>query len=318
LPRLPVIVIAMCLLLPQLAAAKLIDKVVAVVNDEIILDSELEVFAAGNLRNPVDLDTLDGARMFDALKKKSLDRLIESRLINQQAQELKLNVTAEEVDRAIEEVKHQNNIDDAAFVEALKGQGFTMEAYRKNLKKQILELKVINTAVRSRVSVSEEEIKTAYHQSDRQYAGERLAHLREIVLRVAKDASTEEVEKKRRLAAKILGDAQAGRPFPELAKAYSEADSKADGGDLGFVQTGNLVDTLADVVRTMDPGDVRGPLRTAQGFSVLELVEWKSGNLKPYEEVKEQLKRQLYDQQVEKATAAWVKELRKKAHVDVR
>jgi parvulin-like peptidyl-prolyl isomerase len=307
------------LLLPQLASAKLVDRVVAVVNDEIILDSELELFTAPNLRNPVDLDTTEGQKLFDTMKRKYLDRLIESRLIAQQAADLKLSVTSDEVDRAIEEVKHQNNIDDAAFAEALKGQGFTMEAYRKNLKKQILELKVINTAVRSRVSVSEEEVKTAYHQSDRQYAGERLAHLREIVLLVPKDASSELVEKKRGLAARILSEAQGGhRPFKELAKAYSEADSKAEGGDLGFVQAGSLVDALGEVVRTMDPGDVRGPIRTAQGFSVLELVEWKSGNLKPYDEVKDQLKRQLYDQQVEKATASWVKELRKRAHVDIR
>ncbi len=303
---------------PALMGAHTIDRIVAVVNDEIILDSELEQWTAPNLRNPVDLDTPEGAAMFEALKKKSLDKLIESRLIAQQAVELKLSVTAEEVDRAIDEVKRQNKLDDATFAEALKGQGFSMEAYRKNLKKQILELKVVNTAVRSRVQVSDEEIRTAYQQSDRQNAGERLAHLREIVIKVGKDAANDEVDRRRRLAAKIVVDARAGKPFADLAKAYSEADSKADGGDLGFVQTGNLVDELAEVVAQMDPGDIRGPLRTSAGFSVLELVEWKSGNLRPFEEVKEQLRRQLYDQQVEKATAAWVKELRKKAHVDIR
>ena len=312
------LVFGVALGLPLLGAAKTIDRVVAVVNDEIILDSELEQFTAPNLRNPVDLDTPEGASMFEAMKKKQLDHLIESRLISQQAAELKLTVTADEVDRAVDEVKRQNNIDDKSFAEALKSQGFSIEAYRKNLKKQILELKVVNTAVRSRVSVSEEEVRTAYHQSDRQNAGERLAHLREVVINVPKDASSELVVAKRRLAARVIGEARTGRPFMELAKAYSESDSKADGGDLGWVQAGNLVDVLGEVVRGMDPGDVRGPIRTAAGFSVLELVEWKSGNLKPYDEVKEQLKRQIYDTQVEKATAAWVKELRKKAHVDVR
>jgi peptidyl-prolyl cis-trans isomerase SurA len=307
-----------CALLGAAHGGRTIDRIVAVVNDEIILDSELEEFTAPQLRNPVDLDTVDGARTFDALKKKSLERLIESRLIGQQAHELKLTVTTEEVDRAIDEVKRQNKLDDATFVEALKSQGFSMDAYRKNLKKQILELKVVNTAVRSRVSISEEEIKTAYNQSDRQYAGERLAHLREVVLYVAKDAPPDELEKKRKLATKVVAEARGGRSFQELAKAYSESDSKAEGGDLGFLQTGALVDELAEVIAQMDPGDVRGPIRTKAGFSVLELVEWKSGNLRPFEEVKEQLRRQLYDQQVEKATSAWVKELRKKAHVDIR
>ncbi len=305
-------------LLAGSAGARTIDRVVAVVNDEIVLDSELEQFAAASARGPVELETPDGARAFEAMKKKALDRLIDSRLIAQQAAELKLTATSEEIDRAVDEVKKQHNLDDATFTEALKGQGFTMESYRKDLKKQILELKVINTAVRSRVSVSDEEVKTAYLQSDRQYATDRMAHLREIVLKVPKGASAEELERRQKLAGRIITEARGGRPFTELAKAYSEADSKGEGGDLGWVQAGSLVDELSEIVKQMDPGDVRGPIRTSQGFAILELVEWKSGNLRPFEEVKEQLKRQLYDQQVEKATTAWVKELRKKAHVDVR
>ncbi len=264
------------------------------VNDEIILDSELEQYAAPNLKNPLDLDTPEGEKLFDAMKKKYLERLIESRLIAQQASELKLSVTPEEVERAVDEVKTQNKIDDASFAAALKEQGFTLEAYKKNLKKQILELKVVNTAVRSRIQVSDDEVRAAYQKSDRQYAGDRMSHLREIVLKTPKDATSDELDRKHQLAVRLVSEARSGKAFTELAKAYSEADSSADdGGDLGYVQTAGLVDVLAEVVRQMDPGDIRGPLRTAAGFSVLELVEWKSGNLRPFEEVKEQLRRQL-------------------------
>ena len=306
-------------LAPAAAFGKTIDRVVAVVNDEIILDSELDQWTAPQLKAPVDLESPEGARVFEQLKKKSLDRLIESRLIAQQAAELKLTVTNDEVDRAVEEVKHQNNLDDATFAEALRGQGYSMDAYRKNLKKQVLELKVVNTAVRSRISISDEEVKTAYNQSDRQNAGERLAHLREIVVAVPKGASAADVEKKRVLAGKILSEAHgAGKDFSELAKQYSESETKSEGGDLGWVQSGNLVDELGEVVVAMDAGDVRGPIRTGQGFVLLQLVGWKAGNLRPFAEVKEQLRRQLYDAQVEKAMGAWVKELRRKAHVDIR
>ena len=298
--------------------ARTIDRVVAVVNDEIILDSELEEFTAPLLKAPLDLDTPDGASAFDALKKKSLDRLIDTRLIGQQAAELNLKVTSEEVDRAVDEIKKQNKIEDAEFEEALKGQGFTLEGYRKNLSRQLLDMKVVNTAVRGRVVISDDEVRTAYNQSDRQNAGERLAHLREIVIAVPKNATTAEVGKKQALAAKVATQASSGKDFSALAKAYSESDTRADGGDLGFVQAGNLVEALGEVVTQMDPGDVRGPVRTQVGWSVLQLVEWKAGNLRPYDEVKDQLRRQLYDQQVEKATAAWIKELRRKAHIDVR
>jgi len=310
--------LAFCTTMLGVASARTIDRVVAVVNDEIILDSELEEFTAPMMRNPVDLDTPEGAAVFEQLKKKYLDKLIDQRLIGQQAAELKLSVSPDEVDRSIEEIKRSNKIDDAEFLEALKAQGLTLSGYRKTLKKQILDMKVISTAVRSRIQITEEEVRTAYAQSDRQNAGERLAHLREIVINVPKGASAADVQKKQQLAAKIEAQAVNGADFAELAKSYSESDTRTEGGDLGFVQAGNLVDTLASVVQGMDPGDIRGPIRTDGGWEVLQLVEWKAGNLRPYDEVKDQLRRQLYDAQVMKATEAWVKDLRRKAHIDVK
>src|SRR5262249_30671267 len=134
---------AVCVALPA-AAAKVIDRVVAVVNDDIILDSEVEVYAMPLLRGPLDTSTDDGKKKWLEFKHKALDALIESKLIQQQATDLKLSVTNDEVDRAWEEVKKQNNLDDATFSEALKSQGFTPEGYRKSLKRQMLELKVIN------------------------------------------------------------------------------------------------------------------------------------------------------------------------------
>jgi len=94
--------------------------------------------------------------------------------------------------------------------------------------------------------------------------------------------------------------------------------TKASGGDLGWVGKGVLVDALDEAMAAMEPNDIRGPIRTERGWVVLQLVERKSGDLRPYEEIKEQLRKQLYDQQVEKAQQSWLRELRKKSHVDVR
>ena len=79
-----------------------------------------------------------------------------------------------------------------------------------------------------------------------------------------------------------------------------------------------LVEQLDDAMVAMEPGDVRGPIRTERGFVVLQLVERKSGDLRPYDEIKDQLRKQLYEQQVEKGQQSWLRELRKKAHVDIR
>jgi peptidyl-prolyl cis-trans isomerase SurA len=301
------------------AAGKVIERVVAVVNEEIVLDTELEQWAVPQMRGPTDLETPEGRKAFDELKRKSLDQLIDGRLVMQQAAELKLSVGPDEVDRAMEEVKHQNKLDDATFQEALKQQGFSPESYRKNLKRQILELKVLNTAVRSRVSVSDDEVKQFYQQNERQQAGEQTAHLRLILIAVPSDAPAADVERRRKVAVKVVELARQGKSFVELAKAYSDDElTKNDGGDLGWIGHGVLQDQLDEVIVGMDVNDVRGPIRTARGWHVVQLVERKAGNLRPLEEVKDQIRKQLYDQQVEKASQAWIRELRKKAHIDIR
>ncbi|HEX8950305.1 MAG TPA: peptidylprolyl isomerase [Polyangia bacterium] len=299
-------------------AARVVERVVAVVNDEIVLETELEQTAAAIYRGP-DPDSAEGRKQWDEAKHKALDQMIDGKLVQQQAVELKLAVTPEEVDRAIQQVKDQNHLDDATFRSALEQQGFTMEGYRKSLKKQILELKVVNTAVRSRVTVSDDEVKTYYKQNEKLVSGDRQSHLRQILVAVPDRASDADVAGKKRVAAKVVDLARGGTSFAELAKQYSDDDgTKTSGGDLGWVGKGVLVDTLDDAMAQMEPGDVRGPLRTDRGWVVLQMVERKSGDVKPYEEIKEQLRKQLYDQQVEKAQQSWLRELRKKAHVDVR
>ena len=300
-------------------ASKVLDRVVAVVNDDIILESEVEQFALPMLRGPVDTSTPDGKKQWDEIKRKALDNLIESKLVQEQAVELKLQVTNEEVERAMDEVKKQNNLTDEQFKQALQQQGFTYDSYRKSLKRQILELKVLNTAVRSRVSISDDEVKAFYLQNERQMAGDKTAHLRQILVVVPPDASADVVAEKRRVAQKVLELARSGTSFVELAKKYSDDDlTKCDGGDLGWVGKGVLQDPLDEAVTSMDAGDVRGPIRTGRGWHLLQLVERKAGDLRPFDEVKDAIRKQLYDQQVEKASQSWIRELRKKAHVDVR
>jgi peptidyl-prolyl cis-trans isomerase SurA len=299
-------------------ASHVVERVVAVVNEEIILESELEQTAAALYRGP-DPDSSEGKKQWEETKHKALDQMIDGKLVQQQAVELKLSVTPEEVDRAVQQVKEQNHLDDATFRQALAQQGFTMEGYRKTLKRQILEMKVVNTAVRSRVTVSDDEVKTYYKQNEKLVEGDRQSHLRQILVAVPDHASDDDVATKKRVAEKVVELARGGTSFTELAKQYSDDDgTKSSGGDLGWVGKGVLVDALDAAMAAMEPGDVRGPIRTDRGWVILQMVERKSGDVKPYEEIKEQLRKQLYDQQVEKAQQSWLRELRKKAHVDVR
>ena len=304
---------------PSASAAKTVERVVAVVNDDIILESEVDQLAVTQLRGNVDVESAEGKKAFDEVRHKALDSLIDSQLMRQQATELKLNTTTEEVDRAVEGIKKQNKLDDTTFVEALKQQGFTLESFRKNMKKQILEMKVVNTAVRSRINISDDEVKAYYNQNVAKMSGDTEAKVRMILLAVAHDAPAADVERKRKTAEKVVGLARAGKSFVELAKAFSDDDlTKGDGGDLGWVGKGILVDELEQAMQGMLPGDVRGPVRTARGWHVLQVTERKAGDVRPLDEAKDQIRQLLSEQQMEKGLQSFLRELRKRSHLDIR
>src|SRR5581483_6568998 len=125
--------------------------------------------------------------------------------------ELKIYVAEDEMRRALEDVKKSNNLTDFQFSEALKQQGFTLDSYRKQLRQQLLELKVINQTVRSRISIGDDEVRAYYAQTVRQATGDQLqVHLLQILIPVAKNASTQVVEDKRRLAGKLVEQLRGG------------------------------------------------------------------------------------------------------------
>ncbi len=318
--------LAVCLglLTPLMASASTVfNRIVAVVNDEIVLESEVNQATSQTFKaevGNVDLSTAEGQRKYEDHRRKMLDTLIERVLIGQKAKDLKVDVTEEEVRNAAESVRQQNNMSTEQFAEALKQQGFfSIEDYRKAMRKQLLQLKLINQEVRSRVSVADDEVRAYYAQSVRQAAGDQMqVHLRQIFMAIPPGASMSQAEEKRRQAAKLVADLRSGQDFTAAAKKYGDDAASQAGGDLGWLQRGDLPTELRDPVASMDSGDLRGPIASERGLHILQLVEKKIGEVRPFEDVKEELRRQLYDQNLEKAIANWTKELRRKAHIDLR
>src|SRR4051812_13010234 len=159
------ILLAMCLLsLP--VRAELVDRVAAVVNKDIVALSEVEARAAPELQkiaNDADPARRASGRK-DALKR-ALDTLIGEKLMEAQLRELNIDVNDAEVDLAIDDVKRQNNIDGAQFEQLLGTEGYSMSSYRAFMKKHLARLKLVNLKVRSKVKVSEEDLKAEFQRS---------------------------------------------------------------------------------------------------------------------------------------------------------
>lgn len=297
-----------------------VERIIAVINNEIVLLSDLRDRAT-LLGTPLDDNVLlNPHALGDKQIRQLLDRMVDDALILQQAHELKLAIEKVEVDRAIDEVRKQNGLSEDQFREVLSQQGYSWESYRHELRNQLLRFKVINTAVRAHVNISEEDVRSFYNQSVRQAGGNRSAHLRHVLIAVPPGTDAKTQAERRAHATRILEEARATKNLGALAKEHSDDELTRDKeGDLGWIsEKDGLPEKFAEVVFAMDVGEVRGPVRTDRGFEVVQLLERKDADARPFEEVKDQIRQQLNSQQLEKQTQSWLMELRKRAHVDLR
>jgi parvulin-like peptidyl-prolyl isomerase len=199
------------------ADARMVEKIAAVVGENVVLASEVEE-KAGPLMSDISkvTDSDKRAARASSLRREVLERLIDDELILQQAAELKLTVTSDQVDSSIAEIKKQNNIDDDQLREALRAQGMSMANYRADLKRQLLRFRVLNIAVGSRVNVSDEEVK-AYYERHMKGSANTQVRASHIFVAIPDGADRAVVGEKQAQANKIL----------ERAKTETSPSSRA-------------------------------------------------------------------------------------------
>jgi peptidyl-prolyl cis-trans isomerase SurA len=297
-----------------------IERVVAVVNDTVILESELTQRSRPMM---AELDKVEDPRERQRQQRTQtrqvLGSLVDEELILQAATEAKLEVTEPEIQKALDEVKRQNKVTDAQLVEALRMQGYTIEEYRKDVRRQILRLRAINVLVRPRVAVTDDEVKEQYEKMIGKSSSVTEVHVRHILVKLPDRPSEDQMNAGRRRAGELVARARAGEDFVELSKANSDDPrTKAAGGDLGWLKRGELPTEWEEILFAMGEGEVRGPVRGPQGLHVFQLVEAKKEALRSFNEVKEQLRNQIYSEEMEKQTKVWLEELHKRAHVEIK
>ncbi|HEX3694391.1 MAG TPA: peptidylprolyl isomerase [Polyangia bacterium] len=307
------------LLAASAARGRVVEKIAAVVGDDVILASEVEEKAAPLLSEATQIpDPAKRSARASALRHEVLERLIDDELILQQATELKLTITSEQIDSSIDEIKRQNNIDDTQLRDALKGQGMTMTTYRADIKRQLLRFRVINISVGSRVSISDDDVKSYYerHMKTGSNTQVRASH---IFVAIPDGADAATVAEKQAQAQRMLERAQKGEDFAKLARELSDDPAtRNEGGDLGYFGKDMLPKPIEEIVFAMNVGEIRGPVRADRGFHVIKLVDKRTKEAKPLEEVKDDIRMQLRQKEMERQTKTYLTELRKKTLVDIR
>ena len=307
-----------CWVLPLTAGAEMVDRVAAVVNNDIIPLSEVELRAAPELAHLTGAAKERGPKREEILKK-ALEVLVGEKLLEVELKELNIDITDSEVDLGIEDVKKQQNLDPQAFENLLHSEGYTMATYRDFMKKYLSKLKLINLKVRSKVKVSDEDLKAEYARFSKMESEDAEVHARHLLVQVSSKATPAEIEAARLKAVGLAEEARkSGADFAALAKKKSEGPSAAEGGDLGFFRRGVMVPEFERAAFSLPVGGVSDPIRTKFGWHVIKVEERRAVASRAFEEVKDQLKDRLMRTQLEKYTDQYVEDLKHNAVIEVK
>lgn len=296
-------------------AAVLLDRVVAVVNKEVITWSELykmmENEAADQVRALKEEERL---KIFKDSEAAFLEKLIDIKLQIQEARRLGLDVTTEEVTEAVENIKKKYSLNDNALEESLKKEGLSFEEYKKRLSEQIVISKVVSQQIRNKVVVSEEEVKKYMEANKESFTDGETFKIKQIFLGRPKDDADIKVIEDR--ASIIIQRLKAGEDFSILAEEYSEDPSGKLGGDLGFIKKSQMAKEFIDALNSMKAGEFSNPFRTEKGLHIIKLEEKVAAQ--STDEARESVLKQLTESQFSERYKSWIKGLREKAYIVIR
>lgn len=299
----------------QTARAEVVERVVAVVNDEAIFLSELRRRAAPFLSRIAAIPTQE-ERMnaIQTLYRELLERMIQEELFIQAADDQDVTVTRAEVDRAIANVQRQSQLEEADFWEAVRGQGFTPEQYRADVRRQLLRLKVLNNRARGRVNITETQVRERF---DMQMARERRNlqfNAANIFIELSDTASATEVAAAQERAREIRSQIDSIEDFERLMASEG-------GGELGTLSQGDLPEVLENELMRLEPGQIGQPVRSDAGIFIFLLRERQQGQGEAgptYESQRMEIYGQMMEEAMREQETIYLQELRRQAVIDIR
>lgn len=313
--------IALALSLALAAQAPvLVDRVAAVVNGDTVTLSEL-VQRAGPAWQRALAEPAGPARQKAQARalKEAFDNLLADKLMETQITTLGIEISDAELDQAIADIKQRNNLTDAQLWAATREQGYATPAdFKVFLKKELSAYKLMQLKVKSRVKVTDEDVKNYYQTHPELYRAEDEVHVRHIFVAIPAHATADQEKAAKEKIDAALKRVKAGESFSKVAKEMSEGPSASDGGDLGWRKKGFFSAELEKEAFSLKPGEVSPVIKNQYGYQVLEVEGRKSGGQKALADVQEQIRDQLSNEQVETFRDEYVTELKKDAVIDVK
>jgi peptidyl-prolyl cis-trans isomerase SurA len=301
------------------AQAAVADRIVAVVNNEVITLSDLNnAFEPYQERIEASYQGADREKAKAEAKQTILSRLIDALLVEQESRKAGITVRDEEITDAINDLKKQQNLSQEEFVNALKREGNTPEKFRKDMRDQLMRMRLIQREIKARSAVTDEEIGEYYSKHRQDYEGQEVVQIRQILLILPKGEDPETKEKLRSQIEAIHKRLMNGESFQQLSAQYSQGPEAASGGDIGYIEKGMILPEVEDAAFSLPINKISGVIESSVGFHIIQVVDRRGAGLKAIENVREEIRGKIEREKQEKRFAEWLDELRKKSHIDIK
>ncbi len=294
---------------PAALAKKVLDKTIVVVNNEIILDSDIRDFQR-KLKSKSFQELFGGMDPATLKDRKSIIQLlVEEKLINQNVKKLDLSATDEEIDGQIRAIMKRNGITRGQLNERLVQLGSNLGEYRDGIKRQIERKNLVDREIRADLKISDEHLRHYFQRTNTAPGRNQEYHLAQILISNGENAKAR--------ADNIYKEISSGNTtFENAVKEYSDDSSRETGGDLGFLSTSSLSKEFLAVVPKMNMGEVTRPIKTSSGYHILKVIESRKegfDSLSP--EQKESLRNAMYSEELEKRMLLWLERKKKDAYI---
>lgn len=301
------VLILLFLVVNSIGYGEMVNKVVAVVNKEVITEAELINYAR-RLFDAQDNESLDFDQKEQFLKK-ALDRLIDDRLILSYAKKMKIPVDRVEVEKRIKEIK-KNFQTEMDFLNALEKDGLTYEGLYTRIYNDILKRKAIDYFVRRKIEIHPQELQDYYNTHLQEFKSLEKVKLRKIFISKDEPDADKKAEELHLLLMKSV-------PFEELAKNHSNSQNfVCNQGD--WIEKGKLRKDIENVVFSLNPGQISPVIETENGFYIFQVIEKSPARVAEFQEVKDKIYQILYNEKFKQQLNKFIQELKKDAEIEIK
>ncbi len=293
-------------LLSLSVSAEVVERIVAIVNSEIILESDLKKMPAKLKKRDLIYDYLiPGTEdvFYKGERKSLLDYLINEKIMDSEIKRLNLTVTAEKVDQEIKEIAKRNNISTQEVLNAVSAEGLSVPEYKESLKSRLERQNLIEAEIISKLRISDEDAYSEYLRktpSARSTVNEySVAHIFFSPKKGGGEAALKRAED-------VYEKLRKSENFETLAQQFSEDTNFSNGGFLGNFKTGEFLKELEDSVANLSPGQYSPVVKSRMGFHIVKLLSKKGSTDPRFEKDKEKIKSQIFDATFRRQLKLWL------------